>query len=445
MKMKSWVTSAILGVMLAGSATPAYATEDSLTLKPARQEGTAKDGVLLGPFGVVNTTSRSYHTRVFPAFLQQFRDGGVVLNQSPASLRRAAKLVRVATDGFPFAPGDQRSAAGQLVHPTDEHNFYGAISFQSNPLREPGKNDGASIRQAFALNAAVLLAPPAELQRPTGETEACYAEQSGPRRLRYRIPFRATGNIDMPATGNVIVSYAAGPRASEATVQPIKVFPTFIVDTRADEPGKLPKGNYKLRATIHARGGTWTSECEMTLVDVNTLQAADAELESFPNPRVYFGERFDVEATYRNTGNVPFRPRAELVLRYATGPKRTRVFDRFELDAARSDAAAIGRIMGEIEALPTRDNFEAQLRLLTPQGRELDSQSLVIVQQHKPDDEGAASKWWIIPAILLALLFLFLLWRRSRRERRENDELRDRLARLESDRNRSSSESRPTT
>lgn len=425
------LAAAVAASALLGGA-PAQAQEKTITLKPAKQEGTAKSNLLLGPFGIYNYTEKNYTGKVFPAYLKQFRNGGVVLDQSPAKLRDAKARVKVAISKYSFKAGENHSVPARLIRPTKDRNFYGAISFQANPTDKSGQG-AAQIRQAFALNASVLLAPQPRYVRIGGETEPCFAKQLGPQKLGYYAPLRNTGNIHNEVTGRFKITDAAGKVVSRPTVQGNKLFPTFIVDFPAQEKGKLGKGEYKLTATLKARGETWTTSCSMRLSDVNTLEYADAEIKDFPAPTVYFDDEWDLKATYKNSGSIRFAPKARVTVRYASGVKRTQQLGVYPLQAAETSAGADGSIFGAMKQLPTRDSFELQLDLLTADGkRVLDTQTVVAVQQVKPSVTEQWGKWIAIAvAALLLALILFFLRRRRKREQEEKNALRARLAELE--------------
>jgi hypothetical protein len=55
----------------------------------------------------------------------------------------------------------------------------------------------------------------------------------------------------------------------------------------------------------------------MRLVGVNEVVYRDARLLTFPPPDAHRGRETTVEATFRNTGNVPFAPRARVLVRRA--------------------------------------------------------------------------------------------------------------------------------
>ena len=95
---------------------------------------------------------------------------------------------------------------------------------------------------------------------------------------------------------------------------------------------------------------------------VSEIASTGARLTAFDPGDAYLGEPLGVEATYENTGNVPFQPRAELVVRRG-GRRGLGVSRTVPLEIERTAPGEKGEVTGKVE-LPGRANYELEVRLL---------------------------------------------------------------------------------
>lgn len=99
------------------------------------------------------------------------------------------------------------------------------------------------------------------------------------------------------------------------------VLPGYGVDLHADLGAVvLPAGSYTLEARVRAAGMLLRERTRVTLFAPNELATRRVRLVSFEPPRVVDGEDATLSAAYRNTGNVPFEPKAELLVSGRQGP-----------------------------------------------------------------------------------------------------------------------------
>jgi hypothetical protein len=430
-----WMSCALIAAITTLAAVqPADARKSNkglkaITLSPAKIEGIAGKNVRLPVFSVRNTTGKDYKTTVFASFLRQDRAGGVMVETNPARIKLAGKLVRVSTSSFNFPNGGKGGTLAGLIKPDVDHNFYGTVTFSSLPVSKKKDQAGATIKQGLEISSSLFMRPTPALTRVGFKSQPCFVRQLKKGQIGYFAPVRNTGNIHSKMTGNAVVTnLATGKKVSRKNpIQSLNQLPTFIVDHKATERGKVPAGSYRVDMKVSGRNKTVSSTCQMRLVGINTLSAADAELVDFDTPKAYFGHDVDISGSYRNSGNIAFTPKAVLEVKDTAGANNGKVIKTYQLNTSATKPGEKASIDGVVAALPDKGNYEFTMRLVDDRGFELDSRTIAINQNKAP-------AWWealldflrahmilIMGAMagLMALLFIFLLWRRRKRKKDE--------------------------
>lgn len=229
-----------------------------------------------------------------------------------ASRARAARLVAVPTRRFDFPRGAARSLLARIRRIPRSRSLYGGVLFQATPR---GKQSG-QITNVLQLNASLLLDPPPALRRLSFEAdEGVRAEQGRQRGLQLLVPVKNRGNVYRGAAGEVVVRDSSGAVVTRAVLHRRRILPRATVELPATVRKLLPAGSYRLSAKI--RGGRRTLEVvgKMRLFGANQLRVRAAKLIDVPAPTAYRGRPIDLDAFFRNTGNVPYAPAAQVQVR----------------------------------------------------------------------------------------------------------------------------------
>lgn len=389
-----------------------------LTVSPGQLNGFAARDLGLGRVELHNSSPVTYRVEVAPALLAQARSGVATPDARPQAVRAAQRHMVSDTKSFVLRPGASKRVTAKLVTPTATHNFYGALTFHATPVTRA--KQGASLNTAFWTGPGVLLRPAAKHTHSRASLDACFVRQAGVRQLSYVVPVRNRGNIALLPAGSVVVRRAGVKRVvSTAKLEGKRIYPRFVVDQVARQDAKrlLPKGDYVLSARMKVGRRTLTTSCSMRLAGPNTLASSDARLLELAPPLSTRGEPTPVQASYRNTGNITFEPRAQIVIRAADGAGKGKVWRTLPMRAARTAPHQTGRISGIVPELPTGGRYEFQLRLLDEHGRELD-QAVQLVTQRPPASLRDRLPGWLLPALAAFVLLVALTLYRRRTERR---------------------------
>jgi hypothetical protein len=121
----------------------------------------------------------------------------------------------------------------------------------------------------------------------------------------------------------------------------------------------------------------------MRLVAPGQVPTRTARLVAFAPPRTYRGERAEVRARFRNTGNVAFSPAAELVVRRAGGAGTGPVVARIPATADRVAPGRTGTLRAGFDVPARSGPLEMTVRLLAG-GRTLDQRTASATPVRKP-------------------------------------------------------------
>jgi hypothetical protein len=421
---------AALALLALAVAAPAGAQEGAITIRPALFDGIAQPSQRIGPLTIANTTATPIDVEVFPVLLEQRPDGGVSVRQDEAARAEALRLLHiVGPTRFTLRPGKARSLAAVLRARSTEDNFYGGILFQATPRQKT--TGSSSITQIFQLNARVLLRPPKALARPAFELTGIRGEQSGAERIRLLAAVENTGNVALMPRGRVRIRDERGQVRFTGRLEELEIFPGAEVELAAEfaEP-VLPAGRYEVAATVTAAGQKESISAPLELFGPNELPTRKARLLALSFPQAYVDEGLTITATYRNTGNVPFTPRATLIAGSGTPiPMAAEQVAPGKTGTARASVRLAGRQSRELTVK------------LFAEGRELDARTVSVTPLPRPSLADRLQDWILTHAILLvaalggavlvmAISLAVVLIRRLRRKEKEPALELDLLTRL---------------
>ena len=399
------LTALLATLSLAGSAG-AQDHARTITLSPSRAEGVIEKGQRLGPFGVRNTTADAFTMRVFPALLGQRRDGSYFVRTEAADVAAARRYLRSDLRRFPFRPETFRQVLGSIRRVPRQGSLYAALLFQARPV--PNEDGRPQITQVFQIAASLFLDPPEERQNVRLGSEAVRAEEAGDGPITLLAPVRNDGNVRVRARGRVHVLDRGGKRVASRSVKSFDVLPGAVVDLPAPLDAKLPAGDYTMRAELSADGKRVLGAGSMKLFADGRLASRQAALESFDPPRAHTGEKVEVKAAFRNTGNVPYAPEAVVEVRPLSGASRAAVARRVPINTKPAEPGKTAELKTELELPGGARSYELTVRLLDGK-RELDARSVSVTPTAKPSIGSQAKGWVTENALVLVAALLFAL------------------------------------
>lgn len=375
----------LLGACILSSAATPASPQDlpaSVHLEPARVEAVAEPGLQMGPFTIANLTGARYAMRVQPVLLGQRRDGGLYVREEPASLARARRLLAASAAAFDFPPGYARSVYGQVRRLPAGGGIYGGILFRATPRRAGA--EPAQIRSILQLTARVLLDPPPSRRRERWIVGSLMAEQAGERRLRLLAPVTNEGNVLTRVSGRLRVRDSGGRVVAGKPVQAFEVLPGATVELPATLASpRLGAGGYTVEADLRAGGRRLSGSSPMELMGVNEVRTERARLLELPALTAYIGEPTKIEASFENTGNVEFAPKARVEAQSLGEGQRGRIVASAPMRGERVDPGESGRLTASLELPETGRSFELRVRLVR-EGRETDSRAISVTPVKRP-------------------------------------------------------------
>jgi hypothetical protein len=391
--------AATLLAVPAASAAPSPKGLSALTLSPSRTVGVAAGGGVLGPFGLRNGTDADYDVEVTAVLLGQARSGAIVVREDIASRRLARRLLGVQTRRFSLNAGQARSVAGVVKPVAKREGIYAGMLFSARPRAR--KAAGARITNVLRLVASQYLAP--REARPSFAPGAIRAEQAGPKKLRLQIPISNRGNVQGKLGGRVIVRASGGKVVLRAPVKETGVLPAAIVDVPAKLGGRLAAGHYTLVAKLKHRREEVRAVGVMDLVATNTVPTEAAIVTGFTAPKAIAGEKLEIKAGFRNTGNVPYAPGARVEVRAidANGEALGAPIGSHPLTVASAAPGREGKISGSI-ALSDGKAFQLTLRLMDGD-RELDARDARVDVVESPSLASRVHEFLLANALVLLI------------------------------------------
>jgi len=373
-------------------------------------------GIGVGPFGFLNTTSHAFRVTMLPVLLAQDRDGGVLVRDDTASLAQARRYLRPDVHKFELGPGERRDVSGTVMRVPKAGSLYGGLLFQAEP-----KTTHAQIVQALRLNASVLLDPPTTNRRVAVGAGDITAEQKGNSTIQISVPVTNRGNAYLPADGAVRILGPKGRPGGTVDLDRTRILPGATVDLSGTVRKRLPAATYRLEATVRMAGQTARASGQMILIAPGQLEFQDAVLTNVPAPQAESGKPVAFSATYRNTGNVNFTPRAEVSVRPIRHGDVQGVASTENLVVAETGPGDEGKISGAVDLPGHARAYELKLRLLDGK-RLLDSRSVAVTPRPGVGLGTRITGWitgnavWLVAGLvaLIALITLGALYQTRR-------------------------------
>lgn len=280
---------------------------------------------------------------------------------------------------FDFPPGSARSVLARVRRVPRSRGFYGGVLFQATPT---GKRR-AQITNVLQLNASLLLDPPPGLRRLAFAAETVRAEPGSRRRLRVLVPVRNRGNFYGSAAGKLVVRDAAGVVVAGVVFQRRRILPGATVELPATVTKLLPAGSYRLSATVRGGPRPIGASGAMRLFGPNRLAVRAAKLVDVPAPTAYRGRALDLNAVYRNSGNVPYGPAGQIQVRPLVRGQRRPVALTTTMRVDRTSPGQRGRMRAEFKLPGSAPAYELTVRLLDGR-RELDARTVAVTPTTRP-------------------------------------------------------------
>jgi hypothetical protein len=250
------------------------------------------------------------------------------------------------------------------------------------------------------------------------------SEQAGEEAIRLLVPVRNRGGAPLSAAGTVRVLDDRGKVEAAAALGDGTIPPGATMELTALVAERIPPGTYDLEATVTAAGESLHAYGTMPLAAVSEVERRSAELADFPAPAAAAGERVEIEASFRVTGNVAYAPAATLLVRPLGAARRGGPASPQPLDVEEAAPGATGAISGSVELPADPGEYVLELRLLED-GRKLDSRSVSVTARARDPLLERLADWfarnaaWLAAALLALLVALGLLAIRRRRAPRE--------------------------
>jgi len=400
------VLSAAMLLAGAGGAGAQTAPAPALNLSPSQFPGILTGPVQVGPMTLLNGTQADYRIRVFPVLLGQRRDGGIFVREEARDRRRAGRILAVQTRRFGLVPGEARSVFSRVRRVPRSGSFHGGVLFQATPRVRPA--DREQITNILQLNASVLLDPIAARRRLRFTTEPIRSESPEKGQLRLLVPVSNRGNVYRRVSAVVVVRDGSGEVAARTRAKGVKILPGAIVDLPAAPKEKLPAGDYTMSATLRGTGRAVRAKGSMRLFGVNAVATRTARLTELDSPTAFRGQDVEVKASFENTGNVPYAPEAELLVRSSGGEEPGKVAVRRPMEVDSTEPGKTGQIRTELELPGDARAYQLTVRLLAGR-RTIDSRDVSVTPTERPPVLTRAKNWVTENALAVVGILLVAL------------------------------------
>lgn len=389
-------------VAVAGTAAVAVAQQESgLTLSPSSAEGIARPNVLVGPFGLRNTSRVPFDVQLAPVLLAQRRDGGLTVGDSDASRRAAQRALRLNEGSFELPRGATRQFRARVELVPARGSLYAGVLFAAVPQEEEAEGIG----NALELVATMYLHPPESERRIRFATEPIRAEQGGPRRLRFLVGVKNTGNYYTTVNGRLRLLDQNGKRVFAGRLRGLKILPGAVVDLPLETTPKelIPAGLYQAEADLESEGRRFEASGTIRLYGPSQVATRNAKLLD-PSPEAYRGEPFELEVPYRNTGNVSFQPEAHVLIT----PQPTGRGIEVTPQVSETEPRERGSITSTVELPDDVETFLVRVQLKL-EDRVLDERTFSVTRVEKPSWFDRFRDWLAENVLLVILVLLALV------------------------------------
>ena len=148
----------------------------------------------------------------------------------------------------------------------------------------------------------------------------------------------------------------------------------------------------------------------MRLFGVNAVATRTARLTELDSPTAFRGQDVEVKASFENTGNVPYAPEAELLVRSSGGEEPGAVVKRRPMEVDRAEPGETGAIQTEVELPDDTRAYQLTVRLLAGR-RTIDSRDVSVTPTDRPPVLTRAKNWVTenAPAVVAILLVALII------------------------------------
>lgn len=249
----------ILLVVMAAAHLQSAAETGSISVSPAALSLKGAVGATASQtFEISNQTKSPYNVTidVSDVFVQQGRRVFVPANRSSVT---AAAMVILGEKQLTLAPGEHRKVPVTFVMPAESRSRAVAVFFHAVPLTvaehqpQVRLNLGAVVDYALS-NELQLDVRKLTVEPQTNTTNTAVSEE-----------LANIGPEPLIARGVIAIISRNGALVGKASFQPRRYLPGEDNDIRAEFPGALPSGAYRVLSTIEFGGQTLTRSTEMVV------------------------------------------------------------------------------------------------------------------------------------------------------------------------------------
>lgn len=141
---------------------------------------------------------------------------------------------------------------------------------------------------------------------------------------------------------------------------------------------------------------------------MNEVATRTARLTDFDSPTAFRGQDVEVKASFQNTGNVPYAPKAELLVRPVGGDEPGKVAVRRPMDVDTAEPGETGAIQTEVELPDDSRSYQLTVRLLAGT-RLIDSRDVSVIPTERPPVLTRAKNWVTENALVVVGILLVAL------------------------------------
>lgn len=286
----------------------AEATAGGLMVSPVIIDTSVKkNGDTLPPVKVTNDASEEWEITV--EFLPLGHDLQGAPNTPPDTYKYSAhKMLQAKKPKFKLGAGQSANVEVKVNIPSGRTGgAYAAMYILGKPVKQRQESITSYVRVGVIIE--LVLPGTAKRQITPGKIYALQETAGGP--MTVFVGASVKGDVHEKIGGIVVVTNDKGAEVAKVNLEAANVFPTMTRNIKGTwkAPANLPKGKYKLTATISANGlGNETAYGALEVVKPGTAASYNLIVTKFQTPPVVQKKPVTVEAMVQNKGNVAFAP-----------------------------------------------------------------------------------------------------------------------------------------
>lgn len=304
--------AAIVLAVLIGSSQVALAGGGLMVSPVIIDTAVKKNGDTLPPIKVTNAGDEEYEITV--EFLPLGHDlDGTPTTPSDSYKYTGHKMLSAKKPRFTLAPGQSSNIEVKVTIPAGRTGGAYAAMYV---LGKPKKKQAESITSYVRVGVIIELALPGAAKRQISPGKIyAYQEQKGAP-ITMHVGASVRGDVHEKIGGVVVVQNEKGAEVAKINLEPANVFPGFTRNIKGTwkAPASLPKGKYKLIATLSAPGlGNETAYGTLEVVNPGEAAQHRVLVTRFQTPPVVQKKPVVLEAAIQNKGNHAFAPAGRVV------------------------------------------------------------------------------------------------------------------------------------